>query len=150
MSENEQLFRVVFDGSLTGEYDEATVKKRFGRLFHLNDQRVNSLFSGKNYVIKNNVTESQAMEVMIKVAEAGCESSVQEMPDENEPEHDEKRGSRERRLRLRRPPRAGAIVPDRRLKIRRKNDRKYFVRLKKLILNIPLPFQSYHDIKEDA
>ena len=53
MSENEQLFRVVFDGSLTGEYDEATAKKRFGRLFHLNDQRVNSLFSGKNYVIKN-------------------------------------------------------------------------------------------------
>jgi len=68
-------------------------KKRFGRLFRLNDQRVNSLFSGKDYVIKNNVTESQAMTFMIKVSEAGCECSVQEMPDENEPEYDEKRKS---------------------------------------------------------
>ena len=150
MSENEQLFRVVFDGSLTGEYDEATAKKRFGRLFHLDDQRVNSLFSGKNYVIKNNVTESQAMEFMIKVAEAGCESSVQEMPDENEPEYDEKRNGNERRLWFRRPPRAGALVPDRRLVIRRKSDRKYVVRLIKLIQKLPLAFQAYHDIEEDA
>ncbi len=149
MSESEQLFRVVFDGSLTGEFDEATAKKRFGKLFRVNDQRVNTLFSGKNYVIKNNITESQAMEFMIKVAEAGCESSVQEMPDENEPEYDEKRNSRERRLRLRRPPRAGAIVPDRRLHIRRKTDRKYFVRLKKLTQEIPLPFESYQNVKED-
>ena len=132
---SEQLFRVVFNGSLTGEFDEATAKKRFGRLFHLNDHRVNSLFSGKNYVIKNNVTESQAMEFMARVAKAGCESSVQEIPDGNEPEYDEKRNDNERRLRLRRLPHSGAIIPaptgasqnmdgrstpDRRLQIRRK------------------------------
>ncbi len=147
---SKQLFRVVFNGSLTGEFDEATAKKRFGRMFHLNDHRVNSLFSGKNYVIKNNVTESQAMEFMIKVAEAGCESSVQEMPDENEPEYDEKRRDKERRVRFRRAPRAGAAIPDRRLQIRRKNDRKYIVRLKKLIQKIPLAFESYPDVIEGA
>ena len=67
---SEQLFRVVFGGSLTGEFDEATAKKRFGKLFRLNDQRVNSLFSVKDYVIKSNVTESQAMTFMIKVSGA--------------------------------------------------------------------------------
>ena len=143
MSESEQLFRVVFDGSLTGEFDEATAKKRFGKLFRLNDQRVNALFSGKNYVIKSNVTEQQAVKFMIKVSEAGCECSVQEMPDENTPEYDEKRTGKERRLRFRRPPRAGAIIPDRRLHIRRKEDLKYFLRLKNLIQQIPLAFQSY-------
>lgn len=147
---SEQLFRVVFGGSLTGEFDEATAKKRFGKLFRLNDQRVNSLFSGKDYVIKNNVTESQAMTFMIKVSEAGCECSVQEMPDENEPEYDEKRKSGERRLRFRRPPRTGAIVPDRRLQIRRNKDRTYFMDLRKQIKTIPLAFETYSDIKEDT
>lgn len=147
---SDQLFRVVFDGSLTGEFDEATAKKRFGRLFHLSGKQVNSLFSGKDYVIKNNVTESQAMKFMIKVSEAGCECSVQEMPDENEPEYDEKRRTSERRLRFRRPPRTGAIVPDRRLQIRREKDRKYFTDLKRNIQTIPLPFESYSDIKEDT
>jgi len=148
---SDQLFRVVFDGSLTGEFDEATAKKRFGRLFHLNGQRVNSLFSGKDYVIKNNVTESQAVKFMIKVSEAGCECSVQEMPDENEPEYDEKRKKgQERRLRLRRPPRAGAIVPDRRRHIRRKKDAEYFMVLRKRLQAIPPAFQSYSDTKEDA
>jgi len=147
---SEQLFRVVFDGSLTGEFDEATTKKRFGRLFRLASQRVNSLFSGKEYVIKNNVTESQAMEFMIKVSEAGCECYVQEMPDEDEPDYDEKRKAGERRLRFRRPPRAGAIVPDRRLKIRRKKDLRYFMDLKRHNQEIPMAFAPYPYIREDA
>ena len=147
---SEQLFRVVFDGSLTGEFDEVTAKKRFGKLFRLKDQRVNSFFSGNNHVIKNNVTESQAIEFMVKVSEAGCECSMQEIPDENEPEYDEKRKNRERRLRIRRPPRAAAIIPDRRLQIQRKKDRKYFIRLTELFQNIPLEFQSYGNVQEDA
>lgn len=147
---SEELFRVVFDASLTGEFDEATTKKRFGKLFHLDTQRVDSLFSGKEYVIKNNVSESLAMEFMIKVSEAGCECSVQKMPDENEPDYDEKRKAGERRLRYRRPPRAGAIVPDRRLQIRRQKDKKHFMVLKKHVQKIPLAFQSYPTIEEDA
>ena len=147
---SEELFRVVFDGSLTGEFDEATTKKRFAKLFRLNMQRVNTLFSGKEYVIKNNISESLAMEFMIKVAEAGCECSVQEMPDENEPNYDEKRKVEERRLRFRRPARTGAIVPDRRLQIRRKKDIKLFIDLKKLYQKVPLAYQSYPSIREDA
>ncbi len=139
----EQLFRVVFDGSRTGEFDEPTTKKRFARLFRLDARKTDALFSGKEYVIKNNVTEAVAMEFMIKVSEAGCECYVQEMPDDDEPDYDEKRKDGERRLRYRRGPRPGAIVPDRRLLIRRKKDKKYFVDLVAHSYEIPLAFQSY-------
>ncbi|MBQ76465.1 MAG: hypothetical protein CMQ20_15780 [Gammaproteobacteria bacterium] len=147
---SEDLFRVVFDGSLTGEFDSATAKKRFGKLFHLATQRVDLLFSGREFVIKNNITEEKAMEFMIKVSEAGCECYVQEMPDENEPDYDELRTKGERRLRYRRPPRTGAMVPDRRMQIRRKKDKKYFLDTKKHHQKVPLAFQSYPVISEDS
>ncbi len=144
----EQLFRVVFNGSLTGEFDEATTRARFAKLFRLDEKRTKALFSGKEYVIKNNVTEAVAMEFMIKVSEAGGECYVQEIPDEDEPDYEEKRKLDERRLRFRRGPRAGAIVPDRRLQIRRKKDRKNFIEMKKHNHEIPLAFQSYSDVTE--
>ena len=139
----DQLFRVIFDGTMTGEFDEATTKKRFARLFRLDAKRTAALFSGKEYIIKNNVTEKVAMDFMIKVAEAGCECYVQEVPDADEPDFDEKRKQGERRLRFRRGPRPGAIVPDRRLRIRRRKDRRYFVDIRNHSHKMPLAFQSY-------
>lgn len=139
----EQLFRVIFDGTMTGEFDEATTKKRFAKLFRLDAKRTAALFSGKEYVIKNNVTEALAMEFMIKVSEAGCECYVQEVPDEDEPDFEEKRKLGERRLRYRRGPRPGAIVPDRRLKIRRRKDRRYFVDIKSHGHEMSLAFRAY-------
>ena len=106
---SEPLFRVVFDGTMTGEFDEATTRKRFAKLFRLDDKKTAALFSGREYVIKNNVTEAVAMEFMIKVSEAGCECYVQEMPDEDEPDYEEKRKSGERRVRFRRGPRPGGL-----------------------------------------
>ncbi len=147
---SEQLFRVVFDGTMTGEYDEATTRKRFAKLFRLDTKKTAALFSGKEYVIKNNVTEAVAMDFMIKVSEAGCECYVQEMPDENEPDYDEKRKAGERRVRYRPGPRPGAIVPDRRLKIRRKKDRRYYLDIRNHGHDMPLAFQTYpKDIGED-
>ncbi|MBQ61494.1 MAG: hypothetical protein CMQ19_05390 [Gammaproteobacteria bacterium] len=89
------------------------------------------------------------MEFMIKVSEAGCECYVQEMPDEDKPDYDEKRKKGERRLRFRRPPRAGAIIPDRHLQIHRRKDRKYFLNIKNHKQEIPLAFQSYPPKEDD-
>lgn len=139
----EQLFRVLFDGTLTGEFDDATTRRRFGKLFRLDDKKTAVLFSGKEFVIKNNVTETQAMAFMIRVSEAGCECYVQEMPDEDEPDFEEKRKTGERRLRWRRGPRPGAIIPDRRLFIRRKKDRRYFVDVRAHGHDMPLALRSY-------
>ena len=50
---SDELYRVVFAGVLTGEYDLPTTKKRFGRLFRLNEKRTEALFSGKEYIVKD-------------------------------------------------------------------------------------------------
>ena len=140
---SDELFRVVFDGSLTGDFNLAEAKKRFAKLFRLNTKQTHVLFSGKEYVIKNNVAEAEAMKFMIRVAEAGCECYIQEVPDDDDLDYDEKRIIGERRTRFRRGPRAGAIVGDRRLEIRRTKDRKYFLDLNKHNHQKPLAFQSY-------
>ena len=115
MPENLQI---IFSGTITGEYDLDTSKLRFKKLFNIPEKRVDKLFSGKDFVIKSGISEDQAMKFAIKIADAGCECAIEEMPDENDPTLDpnfvERRKSGERRVRTRRPPRAGAIVPDRR------------------------------------
>lgn len=126
MSE-EPLVKITFDGSMTGEFDEATTKKRFQALFRLQKNQVERLFSGKSYTIKKNLTEPAAMDMAIKIANAGCECVIEPMPDENDLSLQEgfveRRRIGNRRLKFRRGPRAGAIVPDRRTNNgRRKTD----------------------------
>ena len=145
----EVLFRVVFSGVLTGEYDLKTTKLRFGRLFRLDPKRTEALFSGKEYVVKNNATEAIAMQLAFRISEVGCECYVQEITDADDADYEEKRIMGERRLRFRRGPRPGAIVPDRRLKIRRRKDRTYFLDLKKHSYEMPISLQSYSRVGED-
>ena len=141
---SDERSRVVFDGSLTGEVEKKVAMAKFARLFRLDVKRAQMLFSGKEYVIKNDISETVAMDFLIKLSEIGCECIVEQIPDEDDfYSGDEKRKQGERRLRYRRPPRPGAIVPDRRLKIRREKDRKYFVDLMKAKHEMPLAFQSY-------
>jgi hypothetical protein len=140
---SQPLFRVVFDGSLTGDFEVAIAKKRFARLFHLDAKKTEKFFSGKNFVIKNNIPEEEAMIFMIKVSEAGCECSLQEITDEDELYYDEKRVGEERRIRFRRSPRAGARTMDRRTKIRRKMDKTAFADLIQNSKKIPVAFKSY-------
>lgn len=141
---SEQLYRVVFSGGLTGEFDEATAKARFAKLFRLDEKRIKALFSGKEIIIKNNLTEASAMEYMIKVSETGCECYVEEiLEDDAESEYEEKRRNDDRRLRYRRGPRPGAIVPDRRLRIRRRKDLRHFLGLKRHGHDLPMGFKTY-------
>ena len=80
----EPLVKIVFDGTLTGEYDEETTKKRFQALFRLQKSQITKLFSGKSYTIKSNLTEAAAMDLAFKIADVGCECSIEPMPDEND------------------------------------------------------------------
>jgi hypothetical protein len=143
----EELYRVVFAGVLTGEYNLQTTKKRFARLFRLDARRTDVLFSGKEYVVKNNSPEDIAMALAMKISEVGCECYVQVITDEDDVDYDEKRELGERRLRFRRGPRPGAIVPDRRLEIRRKKDRTYFLDIRKNSHEMPISFQSYRNVE---
>ncbi len=112
------LVQIVFDGAMTGEFDLETTKKRFAKLFKVQPARLEKLFSGVPQIIKRNITEPAAMELAFKIAEAGCECAIEQMPDENDLSLQsgfvERRRIRNRRTKYRRGPRAGAIVPDRR------------------------------------
>ena len=124
--DDEALFQITFSGTTTGEFDLSTTKQQFMKLFKLSPEKLDRLFLGNEVTIKSNITESTAMSFAIKIAEAGCECSIVPMPDADDltsdPNFVNRRSGGERRLRFRRGPRAGAIVPDRRLNARRKTD----------------------------
>jgi hypothetical protein len=121
------LYRVVFNGNLTGEYDLDTTKRRVQKLFRLTDRTVSRMFAGKEVILKDNVAEDVAMNYAIKLADAGCECYIDLVPADDDISTEEgfverRRGGR--RMGVRRPPRPGAIVPDRREVVgRRRSDR---------------------------
>jgi hypothetical protein len=140
---DEQKYRVVFSGELTGEFDHETTCLRLAKLFGLDYERARSLLTECDYIIKSNLTQATAMTYLVRMAEAGCESYVQEVVDTDVPEYQEKRSNSERRQRTRRPPRAGAIVPDRRIAPRRSYDIRQFRDIVRHGSAIPLPYLSY-------
>lgn len=115
---DQQRYRVVFNGALTGEYDLDTAKQRFAKLFHLEVAKVEKLFTGKEFILKDNIEEDRAMTYAMKIAEAGCECYIENIPDQDDTTEQtgfiERRQTGERRQRFRRGPRPGAAVPDRR------------------------------------
>lgn len=140
---DDQLYRVVFDGTLTGEFDDTTTRRRFSKVFKTDPKTTDRLFNGKEHVLKSNISETEATTYLIKLLEIGCECYMEGVDDALPKGIAEKRRNDERRMRLRRGPRAGAIIPDRRLLLRRKYDRKYFVELKQRKHPIPDAFKSY-------
>lgn len=117
MAENEDLFRVVFAGNLTGDYTPEQTRLRFGKVFRLSPKKVERVFNGKEITLKSNMTEEKAMDFAVKLAEIGCETYIELVPKEEaerDPNFVERRKTI-RRIRFRRGPRPGAIVPDRRL-----------------------------------
>ena len=133
------LYKVVFNATMTGEFGPETTKERFEKLFGLEKSALSKLFSGRDLVIKKDLSEDAAMQFAVKVAEAGCECVIESMPDALE----QRQKSGDRRTQYRRGSRPSAAVEDRRKKIRRQTDADYF---EELILNaadIPVAFGSY-------
>ncbi len=69
--------------------------------------------NGNEITLKRDLTEDAAMDFAVKLAEIGCETYIESMPSEED--NYEERRKTIRRIRFRRGPRPGAIVPDRRL-----------------------------------
>ena len=113
MSDSEDLYRVVFAGNITGDFSLDRTKDRFGKAFRLSEDKVERIFNGKEITLKRNLSEEGAMDFAVKLAEIGCETYIELMPTEGE--NFEERRKTIRRIRFRRGPRPGAIVPDRRL-----------------------------------
>lgn len=117
MTDTEDLYRVVFAGNLTGDFTPEKTRLRFGKVFRLTPPKVERIFDGGEITLKSNMTEDKAMDFAVKLAEIGCETFIELMPTEEalrDPDFVEHRKTI-RRIRFRRGPRPGAIVPDRRL-----------------------------------
>ena len=119
---DEQLFRVAFSGIITGEYDLATTKDRFANLFRLDAKKTERLFSGKEFILKDHVSEDVAMTFAIRIAEVGCECYIETVHNEATGGMTaEERRNGERRTRFRRAHRLGAD-PDRRVLVGRRRE----------------------------
>ena len=112
--ETEDLYQVVFAGNITGDFSRERTKQRFSKAFKLPMPRVERIFSGAEITLKKNMTEDKAMDFAVKLAEIGCETYIEMMATEEALGFEERRKTI-RRIRFRRGPRPGAIVPDRRL-----------------------------------
>lgn len=114
MNESDELYRVVFAGQITGDYPLQKTKLRFGKAFKLNPDKVERVFNGREITLKSNMSEEKAMDFALKLAEIGCETYIEVVPSKGALNFQERRKAI-RRLKFRRGPRPGAIVPDRRL-----------------------------------
>lgn len=69
-------FHIVFSGKLVGGADLTTVKSNLGRLFKMDDARVEKLFSGQPVVIKKDADQATAMKFRALMKQAGAECEV--------------------------------------------------------------------------
>ena len=70
------LYQVVFDGTLTGELEQEQVKKNLAAMFKMNATQVEALFSGKSIVIKRNVDEETAKKFSNAFTKAGAKCTL--------------------------------------------------------------------------
>jgi len=69
-------FHIVFSGKLVGGADLATVKSNLGRLFKMDNARVEKLFSGQPVVIKKDADQATAMKFRALMKQAGAECEI--------------------------------------------------------------------------
>ncbi|MCB1646227.1 MAG: hypothetical protein KDI36_12275 [Pseudomonadales bacterium] len=140
---SEEKYRIVFEGILSGEFDAAVTQRRFAKVFRTDQKTTQRLFDGEAHTLKLNVSETEATAYLIKLLEIGCECYMEAMDSELPPGMQDRRRSSERRMRLRRGPRPGAIVPDRRIQLRRKSDRRQYLELSKNPEKLPPALKVY-------
>ena len=72
----DQLYQIVFDGTLTGEVETAQVKKNLAVMFKMNATQVEALFSGKPIVIKRNIDNATAKKYGAAFIKAGAKCTI--------------------------------------------------------------------------
>ena len=64
-------YKVLFEGHILDDHDEADVRERLGKRFKADDARINRLFSGKSYAIGKNLSEKGARRYEKIIMQAG-------------------------------------------------------------------------------
>lgn len=136
-------YRVIFDATLTGEFDLKTSKERFSKIFKLSKNKTESLFSGKKVTVKKDISEQDAIHLMEQIAKAGGKSYLEKMADEKETFIERRQQVYDKRRKFRRGSRAGSIMQDRRLHIRRRTEKEQYEEQVLSKQNIPIAFDAY-------
>lgn len=72
----DQTFKIVFRGKTIKDYDLATAKLNFARLFKLTPEKVEIMFSGGNRVLKKSVGMEKANQFRTALKKAGIKVSL--------------------------------------------------------------------------
>ncbi len=73
---SDELYQVIFDGTLSGDIELEQVKKNLAAMFKMNATQVEAMFSGKPIVIKRNVDSAAAEKYRAAFLKAGAKCSL--------------------------------------------------------------------------
>lgn len=75
-------FHLLFSGEITDEFDISIVKSNFKQHFQLSEVQIDDHFSGHEIIIKNDLTQVDALELALQIDKLGGVSYL--IPIENE------------------------------------------------------------------
>ena len=118
-------FNLVFSGEISEGFELSQVKQNFKEHFHLTDAQTHYIFSGKEIILKKNLTQEDALKYALHIDEIGGISYFEAIEEKIKlPDgviEERRKGERRQRIDRRHHYRAG-IAADRRIKPdRRKN-----------------------------
>lgn len=128
---------------ITDKFSLDRSKRRFEKLFGYKHAVIERLFSGKKLVDKRNLMEEDDMELVLKIARDKCDSVHGPILEDLRGGMQERRQSGGRRVQLRRDLETGAMIPERRKKIRREEDQEYFESMIFRNAEVPIGYRSY-------
>lgn len=79
---SEKRYNVIFQGELVGGADLAAVKENIARLFKMDMQKVEALFSGKKVVLRKDADQATAMKLRAAMKQAGARCDMVPVSDE--------------------------------------------------------------------
>ncbi|MBU2547803.1 MAG: hypothetical protein KKB20_05290 [Proteobacteria bacterium] len=82
---SDETYKIVFQGRIQDGFSIETVKAGFGRIFNLNAEKVETLFSGRPTVIRNNLDREQALKYKKAIENTGAECQVLKNEVQSEP-----------------------------------------------------------------
>ena len=111
-------FNLIFAGEISEGFEPEQVKQNFKEKFHLTDVQTKYIFSGKEIILKKNLTQMEALEFALSIDDIGGVSYFEPIKDDIHlppgVTEDRRKGERRKRSDRRKGYRAG-INADRRI-----------------------------------
>jgi hypothetical protein len=77
-----ERYNVYFAGRLMDGHDLDSVREKLAKVFNLDQQTLDKLFSGKNQLIKSDCDKATALQYKVVMQRAGAESTINRIKSE--------------------------------------------------------------------